>query len=109
MKEAKNFRVSDFSIPEGKRLPTKNDDELKARLRQHIVRCNCIIILSGMYVDYSDWIDFEIDTAVDLGKPIIGLEPRGQERVPLKVQNVANVMIGWTSSSVINAVRTYSL
>ena len=71
--------------------------------------CSCVIILSGMYVSYSEWIDYEIDTAVCLGKSIIGVRPWGQERVPLKVQTYANIMVGWNSSSIIDAVRYYSL
>lgn len=57
-----------------------------------------------MYAAYSDWIDFEIDTAVDYNKYIIGVKPWGQERVPTKVSNNANIMVGWNKDSVINAV-----
>jgi hypothetical protein len=62
-----------------------------------------------MYVAYSEWIDYEIDTALDLGKPIIGVRPWGQERTPSKVTDNADVVVGWNSSSVIQAVRDYSL
>lgn len=62
-----------------------------------------------MYVAYSNWIDFEIDVANDLEKPIIGVKPWGQERIPTKVQNNADIMVGWNSNSVVNAVRIYAL
>lgn len=62
-----------------------------------------------MYVSYSEWIDYEIDTAIKLEKPIIGVKPRGQERIPAKVSNSADVMVGWNSSSVVEAVRNYAL
>lgn len=71
--------------------------------------CSCVIILSGMYVAYSEWIDYEIDTAIELGKPIIGVRPRGQEKTPSKVSNNADVMVGWNSNSVVQAVRDYAL
>ena len=62
-----------------------------------------------MYVSYSEWIDYEIDTALELGKPIIGVKPRSQERIPIKVSNNADVMVGWNSNSVVQAVRDYAL
>ena len=62
-----------------------------------------------MYVLYSEWIDYEIDTAVAYNKPIIGVEPWGQERIPVKVQTYAKKMVGWNSSSIIDAVRNYAL
>ena len=57
-----------------------------------------------MYATYSDWIDFEIDTAIDYSKYIIGVKPWGQQRIPTKVSNNANIMVGWNESSVINAI-----
>lgn len=62
-----------------------------------------------MYVNYSRWIDFEIDTAIEMGKPIIGVRPWGQERVPKKVADSSDVMVGWNSSSVVQAIRDYSV
>lgn len=57
-----------------------------------------------MYVAYSDWIDYEIDTSVDMSKYIIGLRPWGAERVPVKVQNNADVMVGWNKQSLVDAI-----
>ena len=67
------------------------------------------LILSGMYVSYSRWINYEIDTATEMGKPIIGVKPWGQERIPAKVSENASVIVGWNSASVVQAVRDYSL
>lgn len=47
--------------------------------------------------------------AIEFGKPIIGIKPRGQERIPQKVSNYADIMVGWNSSSVVDAVRKYAL
>ncbi len=103
------FKWSDYSVPVFKPLDVTGTKELKKRLRDRINQCSCIIILSGMYVAYSYWIDYEIDTAVELGKPIIGIRPWGQERVPVKVQANARTMVGWNADSVVDAVRKYAL
>jgi hypothetical protein len=66
-----------------------------------------IIILAGMYAAHSDWIQYEINEAVRLGKTIIGVRPWGQERVPTIVSDNADVMVSWNSTSIIKAVREY--
>ena len=103
------FEWTDYSVPITRPISVSSTYELKQKIRNRISLCSCLIVLSGMYVLYSDWIDFEIDTALQMGKPIIGVKPWGQERVPLKVQNTADVMVGWNSIAIINAVRTYAL
>lgn len=103
------FRWTDYSVPITRPLSFSGVTDLKQKIRARISLCSCVIILSGMYVAYSDWIDFEIDTAAALGKPIIGVRPWGQERIPAKVQDNAVAMVGWNSDSIVDAVRRYAL
>lgn len=107
--DASYFDWTDYSVPLTKPLDVHSKRELEEKLRYRISLCSCVIILSGMYVSYSDWIDYEIETALEFEKPIIGVKPRGQERIPQKVSNNADVMVGWNSNSVVDAVRTYAL
>lgn len=79
--EAPNFMWTNYSVPLTNPLDVNGKRELKEKLRNRISLCSCVIILSGMYVSYSEWIDYEIDTAIELGKPIIGVKPRGQVKV----------------------------
>ncbi|NJE44271.1 TIR domain-containing protein [Massilimicrobiota sp. SW1139] len=109
LNDAKYFMWSNYSVPLSNPLDVNSKKELKNKLRTRIEKCSCIIILSGMYVSYSEWIDYEIDVAIELEKPIIGVKPRGQERIPSKVSENANVMVGWNSNSVVQAVRDYAL
>lgn len=103
------FCWADYSVPISNPLDTKSNVELQHKIRQKISLCSCVVILSGMYVAYSKWIDYEINAAIELNKPIIGVRPWGQERVPLMVQNNATVMIGWNSSSLVQAIRDYAI
>ena len=61
-----------------------------------------------MYANYSKWIDYEINTAKALNKPIIGVKPWGQERTPLKIQWDSTILVGWNSSSIVDAIRNYA-
>lgn len=79
-------------------------NKLKEELKGQIAPASKIIVISGMYAAHSDWIDFEIDTAVAYGKYIIGLKPWGQERIPSKIQYNAKEMVGWNRKSLIDAI-----
>lgn len=62
-----------------------------------------------MYTLYSEWIDYEINEAIRMNKPIIAIKPWGNERVPLKIQNNATVLVGWNSANLISTIRNYAL
>ena len=64
-----------------------------------------VIILAGMYAAHSDWIQFEIEQAKRLNKPIIGVKPWGQERVPQSIQDAARVVHGWNVGPIVASIR----
>ena len=107
--EAPYFTWTNYSVPVSHPLDVDSTRELKQKLCNRISNSSCIIILSAMYAEYSRWIDFEIDTAVTMGKTIIGIRPWGQERVPIKIQENAKIMIGWNSAPLIQANREYAI
>jgi len=82
---------------------------MKKELDEQIRPVNCVIVISGMYVAYRYWIQTEIDIATSYGKPIIGIKPWGQERIPQAVQDVAVEMVGWNTDSIVSAVRRHAL
>jgi hypothetical protein len=79
--------------------------EVEQRIRQ----ADCVLVLAGMYGSFSPWIQSEIEAAQHNCKPIIGVEPNGQQRVPQEVRNAAREMVGWRSESVIAAIRSAAL
>lgn len=104
------FNWKNYSVPEHDPLIDPNTtigkNKLKKSLEGQIKPASIVIILAGMYAAHSDWIDFEIDTAVSYEKYIIGAKPWGQERIPKKVSDNANVMVGWNKSSIVDAVSS---
>lgn len=94
-----------YSVPEHDPIDADNKEKLKEALTNQIKPSSVVIIIAAMYANYSEWIDYEIDEAVRMGKSIIGVKPWGQERVPKKIQDNADKLVGWNSISVINAVK----
>ena len=103
-----NFSWKNCSVPSHDKLPDKTSKGLSDGMTRQISPAQIVIILGGMYAAHSDWIEYEIAEAQRMGKSIIGVKPWGQERVPQIVQDAANIMVGWNSASVIQAVRDYT-
>lgn len=102
---ASNFDYRNYSVPEADAFERARKSVLEEKLRGQIRPTQSSIILAGMYVAHSDWIQFEIDFAKSLGKPILGIKPWGSERVPTAVQNAADKIVGWNTSSIVSAIR----
>lgn len=102
---ANNFDWSNCSVPNHDALIDKTSKGLSEGMTRQVRPAQVVVILAGMYAAHSAWIDYEISEAKRMGKSIVGVKPWGQERVPTNVQNAADVMVGWNSASVIQAVR----
>ncbi len=98
-----NFR--NFSVPKDDPIhDAPTDKALKNAIFNQIARSHVIVIPTGMYTHYSDWIQKEIDAANSYSKPILAVNPRGQERASgIVVENSAE-HVGWTKKSVINGI-----
>ena len=105
--DASNFDWRNYSVPSHDACSETTKKGLKECLTRQINPSQGIIILAGMYAAHSDWIDYEIDEALRLGKTIIGVRPWGQERTPIKIQNAADVMVNWQQSSIVDTVRIW--
>lgn len=108
LNDAPQFAWRNYSVPEHDPLHTKSKKELEAALYNQIKPASAVIILAGMYVPYREWIQEEIDIAVKMGKPIIAVAPRGSQRMPQAVQEVADAVVGWASKSMTDAIRRYA-
>jgi hypothetical protein len=67
------------------------------------------LIIGGMYAAHSDWIEFELNFARRIGRPIIGIMKWGSERTPVAIQNAAAEIVGWNGASIVTAIRSRAL
>ena len=101
------FSWFNYSVP--KHDPFETMEGLKENLRNQIRPVNAVIVLAGMYANYSDWIEFEVEFSKSINKPIIVIKPWGQERVPQYLQDNATVIVGWNTDSIVEAIRNSSI
>jgi len=106
--EAEDFEYTNYSVPEHDPKHARTDRELEEALRNQIRPASAVIILAGMYAHYRAWIQKEIDIAREMGKPIIAVRPRGGQRMPQEVQEVADEIVGWNTASIVDAIKRLS-
>ncbi|PWJ84866.1 TIR-like protein DUF1863 [Pseudaminobacter salicylatoxidans] len=106
LNDANHFSWTNYSVPESKAFQGLTGPQLGEQLKAQIRPVQCVVILAGMYVSHSGWIQYEIDFAKSLGKPILGIVPWGAERTPKAVQDAATLMVNWNSSSIVSGIRT---
>ena len=109
LEQHSNFYFRNYSEPEHDALNTKTDKQLEEALIRQIRPVNVVIVLAGMYVNYRKWIQKEIEIAQYYNKPIIAIRPRGAERMPQDLSDIADIIVNWNTDSIVDAIRKYSI
>jgi hypothetical protein len=105
LNDAPNFSWSNFSVPKDDAFEGMNAVQLTEQMKNQIRPSQCVVIVSGMYLNHSDWIKFEMDFAKEIGKPILGIQPWGSQRTPQSIIDCADEIVGWNSTSIVAAIR----
>lgn len=102
------FNVEFEEVSKDEPINSTNAYYIKQRLAEKIGNSNIVIGLAGMYASYSDWMEWELDKALDLEVPIIGVIPRGQERISTTVSSRSKIDVRWNTESIVSAIRDYA-
>lgn len=105
LNNAPRFLWRNFSVPKHDPAIANNVSALKKELDDQIRPTQAVLILSGLYVSHSNWIEYEINKAVAWGKWIVGVTPWGNQNVPKLVRDYADTIVGWNTSSIVEAIR----
>lgn len=91
-------------------VPINSDNAyyIRQRLKQKISNSDVVLGIAGMYASHSEWMSWELAKAIELGKPIIGVVPRGAERVSTIVSSRAKEVVRWNTESIIAAIRKWT-
>jgi len=84
-----------------------SDNTIKRLLRMKMRWAGQLIVVVGKETSTRPWVNWEIEAAHKLGKPIIGVYENGlkdQVDLPDSLSNYATSIVGWRSESVIKAI-----
>jgi hypothetical protein len=102
------FSWKNHSVPEHDALDTATDEELENALKNQIRGTHIVLIIAGMYYYHRKWIQKEIKIAQNMDKPIVAIKPWGSQKTPKEVEEAALEVVGWNTSSIVEAIRRHS-
>lgn len=110
----KDYQLRNSSIrvkPENQaRLDQKqiSDLTIKRLLRAKMRWAGQLIVVIGKKTHSRDWVNWEIEAAHRLGKPIIGVYENGLKdkvKIPENLEKYATSIVGWRAESVISSLN----
>ena len=99
--------IRDSSIDSTKPNEANSEDYIKSQiLAPRIQWAGCMVVLISPDTHKSKWVDWEIEYAAKQNKRIVGVYVRGaaDSDVPKKLELYADAVVGWSGSSVEDAV-----
>lgn len=114
MVAGKGYKLRNSSIrvkPENqKRLDQKkvSDETIKRLLRMKMRWASQVIVVIGKETHKRPWVNWEIETAFKLGKPVIGVYEnglKGEVEIPENLKKYSTSIVGWRSDSVISSLE----
>lgn len=89
-------------------INSANESYIKSRLAVKIGDSDIVLAIAGVYASHSSWMEWELDKAIELGIPIVGVIPSGQERISTIVTSRSINIVRWNTESIISAIREYA-
>ncbi|MFN5539834.1 MAG: TIR domain-containing protein [Candidatus Melainabacteria bacterium] len=102
------FNVEFLEAAKKTPIDSENAAYVKTVLKARILQSDIVLALAGVYATHSDWMIWELDTAKANKIPIVGVIPRGQERISTEVYSRSIVNVSWNTESIVDAIRAYA-
>jgi len=99
------FNVNFNEVAPEDAIDSTNSAYVKSVLSTKIANSDIVLGIAGIYASYSDWMQWELDKALEKEKPILGVIPWGQEHVSSVVCSRANEIVRWNTESIVDAIR----
>ena len=99
------FNVEFTEVPPMEAINSSNSYYIRQRLSEKIASSDVVLGIAGLYASFSEWMKWELDKAIEKEVPIIGVIPRGHERVSTVVSSRADEIVHWNTESIVAAIR----
>jgi len=102
---APNFSYRNYSVPRDNPLNLRNEIKLRTSLRQLVKMCQIVLVPAGMEVNYRKFVQYELSSAQNFNKPIVGIIPWGARQIPRLVDEIAWEIVRWNRNAIVAAIR----
>lgn len=89
-------------------INSSNANYIRQRLSLKIANADVVLGIAGIYASYSEWMTWELDKALEVNRPIIGVVPRGAEKISSVVSSRAKEVVRWNTESIVTAIRRWA-
>ncbi len=90
-----------------KSVRSENESYVRTALRQRIVMADVLICVVGNGTGWRDWVDWELDSAIQQRVPICALRiPNTYGRLPAVFQGSSSVVADWNARSITCAIES---
>lgn len=103
------INMRDSSIYENK---LKNNAKNEQYIKQELIKpqmkwAGTVAVLIGKDTAKSDYVNWEIRTAAEMGKPIVGIYLQGakEEDIPVELKEYGNALVGWNGEKIVKAIE----
>lgn len=103
------INMRDSSIYESK---LKNDAKNEQYIKQELIKpqmqwAGTVVVLIGKDTAKSDYVNWEIKTAAEMGKRIVGVYLQGakEEDIPSELIEHGNNLVGWNGEKIVRAIN----
>lgn len=86
--------------PEGETVAQR-----RTRVIDAMKRAEVLVVMSGQYERFHSWLDFDLNAAKAHSRPVVLVEPFGPNDAPDELKRQADVIVGWNSRSLEDAIR----
>ena len=109
LNKREDFYWRDYSVPVDDPLHTNGTDgQLREKIAEQIRLSSIVIVLAGMYANYSKWMNIEIKIAKEdflNPKRILAVKPWASKRTSDLVKENADKIVRWNTESIVGAIR----
>ena len=86
--------------------PEGGPEGFKEALRAQIQDCEAVIVLASTYQQKRDWVDYQINAAIALEKPVVLINAFGRVTVsPGDLISRADEVLDWNEREIVDALR----
>lgn len=104
LESSHNFYYHNCSDP-SPRLGSSSE-AMREELRKQIALAEVVIVPSGLYRQHREWIDFQLNCAKGMDKPVIVLESFGvKQKLPVQLEALSDEIIEWNERSIADSIR----
>lgn len=86
-------------------FPGSSVESIQTELNRQMKNAEVVIVLCSAYTKDANLIQYQMDLAKALGKPIVAVEPFGPESMLKPIKDRAEVVVPWYNRAIVDAIR----